>query len=410
MTDSDTTPNPIVPLDRRWSRRALMIGVTGLVAAGAVHGRVAGQNATPVDSTASPIAASPVASPEASPVASPVASPMATPEMIGNLRVVRDQRPEFAGAPVRGGTISITRVGGDNLDFNPVAFTQDYQIPVSYLEPLVWIDGVTMEPLPWLATSWTSTRDGLAVTLNLRDDVTWHDGTPLTANDVAFSFEAYRDDFNSAAYTMFTNLKSVEVRDDQTVIARLSAPDGNWIRNACSQLIFQKAQYEATWLAAPVGSRTLSGYDWATTKPIGTGPWMVTEFRDSRVDFRANRAYWGDSPWATEMRTDYLSDAAAQRTAWHEGRTDIIWPVAYADVESISDRAGTLFAAESARVMLAAFNFNNPGRPDPTLLASTDVRNALAMGINRSRYARDVFGTFCRPDLVSTIVQPDLVL
>ena len=49
---------------------------------------------------------------------------------------------------------------GDNFDFNPASFSQDYQILASYLDPLVWIDDLTMEPTPWLAKQWSIRDDG----------------------------------------------------------------------------------------------------------------------------------------------------------------------------------------------------------------------------------------------------------
>ena len=134
--------------------------------------------------------------------------------MIGNLRVVRDQRPIYSTKPKRGGTLTMVRVGRSNSDFNPASFAQDFQIPSSYLEPLVWIEGVTMEPQPWLATSWTWNKDRTEVEYKLQDGVAWHDGETFTARDVAFSFTVYRDDIYSAAANLFTNMASVEAVDD----------------------------------------------------------------------------------------------------------------------------------------------------------------------------------------------------
>ena len=96
--------------------------------------------------------------------------------------------------------------GSANLNFNPAAFRQSYQITASYLDPLVWIDDVTMEPEPWLAESWVWSDDSKSITFNLRDDVRWHDGDRLSARDVVFSFEVYRDDVDSGARNLFTQM------------------------------------------------------------------------------------------------------------------------------------------------------------------------------------------------------------
>jgi peptide/nickel transport system substrate-binding protein len=401
------SPSPS-PANRNISRRQLLtVAGSGLAVAGIRQG-VRGQTASPV-----PVGATPAASPVGSPVASPVAqaSPIAPgPEMIGQLTVVRDQHPTYSAKHVRGGTLTIGRVGKTNLDFNPAAFAQDFQIPASYLEPLVWIDGVSMEPKPWLATSWTWNKTDTEITYKLRDDVTWHDGERFGAKDAAFAFEVYRDDIYSANYNLFTNMETAEAIDDVTLKVTLSVPDGNWIRNASSQLIFQREQLVGYWQANEPGSRTLTGFDWEANTPVGTGPWIIDAFRDSRVEFKANRAYWTDSPWTSQMRADFMPDNPTLLKKWHDGDADVVWPVNATDLVSISDRTGFLYAAESTRVMFAAFNFDNPARADPNLFSNPDIRTALSLGIDRARYGQNVFGSFCRTDLAGTIIQPDLYL
>ena len=59
-----------------------------------------------------------------------------------------------------------------------------------------------MSPVPSLATSWTPSEDGLTWTIELRDDVTWQDGEPFTANDVVFTFEFIAEN-NIAAFTNY---------------------------------------------------------------------------------------------------------------------------------------------------------------------------------------------------------------
>lgn len=406
---SDDNLNDQALLPHLVNRRAFMAGIggAGIVAATGFSAR--SQQVTPgAPGSASP-AASPVGSPGASPIAmaTPIAEP---PAMIGKLRVVREQRPVYTTKPTRGGTLSMVRVGGNNLDFSPATLTQDFQIPASYLEPLVWIDGVTMAPQPWLATEWSWSKDRTEVEYRLREDVTWHDGESLTARDVAFSFTVYRDDIYSGIYNLFTNMESIDAVDSSTVRVRLSAPDGNWVRNASSQLVFQREQYGEYWDSQPEGQRTLSGFDWGESKPIGTGQWIVNEFRDSRVLFKRNRSYWGDSARMSEFRLDFVDDPATQLQQWHVGDADIVWPVAPRDLPAVSDRPGTVYAAETTTTMFAAFNFNNPMRLDPGILGDLRIRQALSLAVDRNRFARELFNGFFRPDVPGTIIQPDLKL
>ena len=394
---------------RPLSRRAIVLGAGATATIGALGVRAQEEATPPATPNASPGPATPVATPIAS-TPTPTPTPVAPPESIGQLRVVRDQRPQYAAERKRGGAISLIRVGKGNTDFNPASFAQDFQIPVSYLEPLVWIDGVTQEPQPWLATEWEWNEDGKEITYRLRADVRWHDGERFTARDVVFSFYVYRDDYNSAAYNLFTNMVEAEAVDDLTVRVRLSAPDGNWIRNASSQLIFQREQYGQFWDAQPEGQRTLAGYNWAERKPLGTGPWIVVDRRDSRVDFDRNREYWDDTSLFIDLRVDFVNESAEMLARWHDGSADVVWPAPPADLVSVSDRPGTVYAAESLTTMFAAFNFENPARTNPALLTDLRVRQALSLAIDRHRYAAELFRGFFRPEVASTIIQPDLHL
>ncbi|MGD9713282.1 MAG: hypothetical protein AB7V46_14610, partial [Thermomicrobiales bacterium] len=99
-----------------------------------------------------------VASPMASPLASPVASPAATPagpEMVGNLLVRRGETFDYTTSPVSSDTLTLFVVGdGEQPNLSPAAFRHDFQISASYLDPLLWIDDLTLEPRPWLAERW----------------------------------------------------------------------------------------------------------------------------------------------------------------------------------------------------------------------------------------------------------------
>jgi peptide/nickel transport system substrate-binding protein len=328
------------------------------------------------------------------------------PDTIGQLTVVREARPTYASAPADSDQLRLLVQAGDNANFNPAAFAQDFQIMSSYLDPLVWIDDVTMEPLPWLAESWQVSEDGREVTYTLRGDVTWHDGDPLTADDVVFSFFVYRDDIHSAVRNFFTNLQNVEAVDDRTVKATLSAPDGNWLLNASSQLIFRQKQYQKFWNNQNEGERTLDGFNWKKTEPLGTGPWKVTKSGDDSVEFDRNEGYFGGAPHFKQLTIGWESDSEKRIAAWKAGETDLLWPVTSAEVQAASDTPGILYVANSATVAFAAFNFENPARDPSNFLSDIRIRQALNLAINRERYSQEIFSGFIQIDKAGTIAQP----
>lgn len=198
LDDSISNPSPTPPAGLTadaFSRRTLMASVIGGVSAAALAGRFAGvlrDTAKPaleqtsstsrgsVGGTPSPVAASPVSSPTPSPTATNTPSPTPVPDPFGDIEVLRGESWIYESDPVASKTITLFVQGTDtNLDFSPASYTQDPQILTSYLDPLVGIDKVTMEPIPWLAEKWEWTDGNQTVTFKLRGDVTWHNDANL---------------------------------------------------------------------------------------------------------------------------------------------------------------------------------------------------------------------------------------
>jgi peptide/nickel transport system substrate-binding protein len=345
------------------------------------------------ESGASPTAATPIATPTG-------------PEMIGQLQVIRDPRPTYEGQSVEGDALRLLLAAGDDGDFSPAAFRQDFQIMASYLDPLVWIDEVTMEPVPWLAKSWEIDGNGTMITYTLRDDVVWHDGSPFRAPDVVFSLYVYRDDLDSAVRNFFTNMDTAEAPDQTTVKVTLTSPDANWLLNASSQFVIQRSQYNGYWTSRPEGERSLTGFDWTKHPPVGTGPWKVATWAANGITFQRNDGYWAGGAHFKTLSINAEADAVQRLDSWKQGQTDLMWPVNFSTVQSASDTKGKLYVADGASVMFAAFNFDNPARNPNDLLSDLRIRQALSLAIDRNRYASQVFGGFIRVDKGGTVAQP----
>lgn len=400
LADPVTAPSPLAS---RFGRRRLLAGTASLGALAFARGRVG----LPAASASFP-AAQAAGSPEAvsSPTgATPAASPTAQ-EMIGQLQVIRDPRPVYGGQPIVGDQLRLAIAAGNNGDFSPAAFRQDFQIMASYLDPLVWIDEVTMEPLPWLAKSWQIDGSGTKITYALRDGVAWHDGSPLHADDVVFSFYVYRDDLDSAVRNFFTNMDSAAAPDESTVQVTLTSPDANWFLNASSQFVIQRSQYDGYWTSRPQGQRTLSGFNWSKDTPLGTGPWKVGTWSGNGITFKRNDNYWAGAAHFTTLSVDAEPDAIQRLDGWKQAQSDVLWPLNYSTVQRASDTPGKLYVSDGASVMFAAFNFDNPSRTPNDLLSDLRLRQALSLAIDRKRYASEVFGGFIRVDKAGTVAQP----
>jgi peptide/nickel transport system substrate-binding protein len=408
---SEETPAPTVAATlahRRFGRRGLLVGAAAsavpLFAASRGLRRFADSTPPAVSASASPTAATVVASPEASPAASSLApAPVAT---IGKLQVIDDQQPIYGGEPVKGGTLNLVLANSDNSNFSPVAMQQDFQIMAAYLDPLVWIDEVTMEPQPWLAKSWSFSNDGKTLTFELRDDVKWHDGTAFTADDVVFSLFLYRDDVDSAVRNIFQTMDFAKKIDKTTVEVDLNAPDGNFVFNAASQLMFQKKQYTKFWSANPEGERSISGFNWKKTAPVGTGPFVIGKRSSNSIHASRNDDYWQDPAHLDSLIFTFEPDTTSRMKSFNSGDADILWPVQAADLELVRDTPGRVYIADAASVMFAAFNFNNPKRSQPDIFSDVRIRRALSLAIDRDRYAKQVFSGYIHQEKAGTIAQP----
>jgi peptide/nickel transport system substrate-binding protein len=358
---------------------------------------------------ASPASGTPLASPVASPAASPEPVPEATPDpnVYGELRIIRGDQFEYDTPPRESDTLTMVIAGElDNLNFSPAAFRQDFQITSSYLDPLVWSDDVTMEPVPWLAETWKWDDTGRRITFTLRDDVQWHDGDPLHADDVAFSLEVYRDDVDSGVRNLFTQLEFTETVDPRTLRVNLLTPDGNWLLNAASQLIFQRKQYIDHWESRPVGQRTLSDFSWESETPVGTGPWSIVRVRSVRIELERNNDYFAGPPHFRELHLGISGNREERIAAWVDGDLDLLSHVSAAELPAVQDVPAKLYASNGPNVMFAAFNFDNLTRAFPGLLQDVRIRRALSLAVDRQQYIDTVFSSFTRGFAAGTVAQP----
>jgi peptide/nickel transport system substrate-binding protein len=311
-----------------------------------------------------------------------------------------------SGRPTPGGVLRLVRPGKSLANFNPSAFQQDQQIPLSYLEPLVRSDPTTMRPTSWLAQRWEWRAQGLELIFVLREGVVWHDGAPLTAADAAFTFEVYEHDTDSVVSGLFALVERIEAISDRELRVRFPAPDPNWLFNVATLPIVSRGQYGEFWQGLPAVGRTLSTFDWSRTKPVGTGPWQVSEWDSTHVRFARFDRYWSRGPWLDQLEIAQVEGPRARLGAWQDGDSQVIWPVRPRQVQELSEAAGTLYPVPAASVMFAAFNFANPNQPDGSLWTDLRVRLAASQAINRERYAEEVFGGFTRWQAAGTVAQP----
>jgi peptide/nickel transport system substrate-binding protein len=182
----------------------------------------------------------------------------------------------------------------DNL--NPFIGIQgtDYLLWHLNYDFLVGFDAKTLEPKPELATKWEVSPDGMVWTFTIRSDAMWHDGVPVTAKDVAFTFNYINENqlLNLSAYT--DGITRAEAVDDTTVMIYTKAPKANILQMVVPILP------EHIWSKVS-GKAATTTYQ---NKPpiVGDGPFQIVEWQKGRfVRLEANPDYWGSAPKVDEV-------------------------------------------------------------------------------------------------------------
>lgn len=173
-----------------------------------------------------------------------------------------------------------------------------------------------LQPVPALAESWTANDEATRFEFKLRPGVKWHDGTPFTAADVAYSLLTLKETHPRRKAT-FANLTEVQTPDDHTAILIFSAP-APYLFGALGvggTPIFAKHLYDGVELAT-------NPYQSA---PVGTGPFIFREWaRGSHVLVERNPDYWkADKPLVDRVVIRFIPDVAAKVAALETGELDL---------------------------------------------------------------------------------------
>ncbi len=241
-------------------------------------------------------------------------------------------------------------------------------------DSLFWSQ-VKEDPEPWLAESATASEDRKVWTVTLREGLTWHDGKPLTAEDVKFTFDYYGK-FSGASGRYAHHVYDVppfdraEVVDPRTVRLYYKAPAPQFkILPGGDLPILPKHVWE-----------NVTEPSKATDKlPVGSGPFKVVEIvPDQRYRLQANASYFKGKPTVDELNLRIVRDPAAAFTALRSGEVDMVTrnvPPELADQFSGNNDLkvveGTKF--ESTQLL---FNARKAPLNDPKL------RKAIALGID----------------------------
>jgi peptide/nickel transport system substrate-binding protein len=318
------------------------------------------------------------AAPTAPPVAKVTAVPTAAPTTAPTVAVSGDE-------PRRGGTL-VRRMGGfpsvwDVLQGGGSGASEEMS-PI-YSQLLQWSpeDGVTI--VPDLALSWDTSNGGKTFTFTLRPDAKFNDGTPVTANDVLFSYDRMLNPLEGMAVPRAGALPelidSMEVVDDHTIKFNLTY----------SAAIF--APEVASGFHSIQPRHVLEGRLFGGPEDlVGSGPWMMTDHDpDVFREFEKNPFYYlTDKPYLDRIRHVVISDPAAAVSSFKVGQvhmTNQTFPeTSRSEAEKIEEELGAqMFLADALpAAWIVPYYINLRREPWSDL----KVRRAIHLAIDRSKY------------------------
>ena len=268
----------------------------------------------------------------------------------------------------------------DNL--NPFIGIQgiDYMLWHMNYDFLVGFDSKDLEPRPELATAWEVSEDGLEWTFTIREDSTWHDGKPVTARDVAFTFNYIVDNelLNLSTYT--NGITGAEVIDDTHVKVMTDAPKANMLKMVVPILP------EHIWSKV---SRKAATTSYQNKPPIvGNGPFQVVEWvKGKYVRLEANPDYWAGKPKVDEviLRLYTNPDTMAQdlKLGTIDGAVDI--PPAQFGPLNGQDGITTSKSTSWNFIELAMNSYDSPDSKGNPVLLDQQFRQAVNWAVDRQK-------------------------
>ena len=281
---------------------------------------------------------------------------------------------------------------------------------VSVLYPVymcqAWWYDENNDPIPNLVAEIPSTEnggiseDGRTITLKLRDDIVWSDGTPITSADFKFTYDMEMADGNAvASRSPYDLLESLETPDDRTVVATFSQPYAPWL----SSLFAGSAGISIVpaHILQPVfdSEGTIDNADWNKAPTVGCGPFVFDEWQSgSFARFVANDNFWLGRPKLDELFFRFVPDDASMIAALVAGDGDVGTFFAYSDLPQLEDAGITIMNSFSGYNEGWYINMH-PEKGNPAL-KDVKVRQALAYAFNREKLVQDLL--LGRTDVAAT--------
>ncbi len=257
----------------------------------------------------------------------------------------------------------------NSIDLPQAAERQASTTAWQMYDSLVWFDDEGTL-VPALAESWEVSEDGTEYTFYLREDVTFHNGEPFTADAVVLSWErASTSEFEYSYH--WQTAASVEKVDDYTVKVTTETPNALFLSTVADN-----------WAMIPPGYFEEVGQEGFDEHPMGTGPYKFVEWvKGDHITMEANNDYWRGAPKIETVIYRPIPESSTRVAAIQTGEVDIVTRLS-------SEEAQSLLGADDVKVIkypvtriyYIAFNNLTSGLDQPTMDAK--VRQAMNYAVD----------------------------
>ena len=224
---------------------------------------------------------------------------------------------------------------------------------------------------PSLAESYEMAPDYKSATFKLRPGIKFHDGSPVTPDDVKFTFEQYR---GASAKVLHDKVASIETPDDRTVKFTFKEPFLDFM------ILYGSPASGAAWIV-PKAYYEKVGKDGFKNAPIGAGPYrFVRQTAGSEIEFEAFPDYWRKMPSVKTLLVRGVSEAATRLALLQTGEVDVMYQVPGELLDTVKkDARLRLTAPYGGAVWLEVMAFDRPDSP----LKDVRVRQAVSLAVDR---------------------------
>lgn len=247
-----------------------------------------------------------------------------------------------------------------------------------------------LDLIPGLITKWELAPDALSMPVELRDDVVFHDGSKMTAEDFRYTFfDRVKGATKLDIQNSWRHVSDIEIVSPTKVVMRFATPAPTAPQWMCflGSYVVPKAYMDKV------------GVDAFRDKPIGTGPYRLVDYAlNSRIVLERNDSYWGPKPKMKRVTFDIIKDPSARVAAVQSGQVDLVTNVPVREVERLR-REPTLVGEINpiARVILLQVR-NDMG------FADMDVRLAAHHAIDKEALSKAFYGGAAKP--LSVVATP----